>query len=234
MQVMVIGGGISGLAMAMSLNQIGVPVRVYEAARSVTPLGVGINLQPNAVRELEELGLGERLAGLGTATQALCFFNKFGKLVWEEKRGRAAGFNWPQYSIHRGKLQVMLAEATRARIGDENLRTGHQLQRFEQRGDKVVAWFIDRRTRETMASDEADILIGADGIHSAVRRQLYPPKASLISPGRFCGARRCRPSRSWAAPPWSSPGISTSASSPIRSVPPPAAAASCSPTGSRK
>lgn len=174
MKVLVIGGGISGLTLALSLHQIGVSVCVYEAAREVTPLGVGINLQPNAVRELTELGLGDELARIGTATQELCFFNKFGQLVWREPRGRAAGFNWPQYSIHRGHLQVMLAAAVRARIGAENLRTGHQFQHFEQRGDKVVAAFSDRQTGAALAAAEGDILVGADGIHSTVRHQLYP------------------------------------------------------------
>lgn len=174
MKVLVIGGGISGLTLALSLHQIGVSVRVYEAAREVTPLGVGINLQPNAVRELTELGLGDELARIGTATQELCFFNKFGQLVWREPRGRAAGFNWPQYSVHRGHLQVVLAAALRARIGAENLRTGHQFQKFEQRGDKVVAWFSDRQAGAALSVEEGDILVGADGIHSTVRHQLYP------------------------------------------------------------
>ena len=173
MKVIVVGGGISGLTMAMSLHQIGVLVRVYEAAREVTPLGVGINVQPNAVRELTELGLGDALAKLGIATEALRFFNKFGEPVWSEPRGRAAGFAWPQYSLHRGRLQVMLAEATRARIGGDNLRTGHVFQKFATRGDKVIATFVDR-AGSVIADDEADILIGADGIHSAVRRQFYP------------------------------------------------------------
>jgi 2-polyprenyl-6-methoxyphenol hydroxylase-like FAD-dependent oxidoreductase len=172
MKVVVVGGGISGLTMAMSLHQIGVDARVYEAAREVTPLGVGINVQPNAVRELTELGLGERLAKIGIATEALAFFNKFGQPVWREKRGRAAGFDWPQYSIHRGRLQVMMAEAARERIGDD-LRTGHVFQKLVERGDKVIATFADRNGA-TIAEDEADILIGADGIHSAVRRQFYP------------------------------------------------------------
>ena len=172
MKAIVVGGGISGLTMAMSLHQIGVDVRVYEAAREVTPLGVGINVQPNAVRELTELGLGERLAKIGVATEALAFFNKFGRPVWREQRGLAAGFAWPQYSIHRGRLQVMLAEATRERIGDA-LCTGHVFQKFVVRGDKVVAMFADR-SGATIAEDDADILIGADGIHSAVRRQFYP------------------------------------------------------------
>ena len=174
MKVLVIGGGIGGLTMALSLHQVGIPVRVYEAVHEVTPLGVGINLQPNAVRELEELGLGDGLARVGTATQELCYFNKFGQLIWREPRGRAAGFNWPQYSIHRGFLQVLLAEAARARLGAENLRTGHLFTTFVERGDKVVATFVDRHTGVTIAEDEGDILIGADGIHSAVRRQLYP------------------------------------------------------------
>jgi len=172
MKVIVVGGGISGLTLAMSLHQVGIEVRVYEAAREVTPLGVGINVQPNAVRELTELGLGERLAQIGIATEALAFFNKFGQPVWREQRGRAAGFAWPQYSIHRGRLQVMLAEAARERIGDA-LCTGHVFQKFTERGDKIVATFADR-TGATIAEDEADILVGADGIHSAVRRQFYP------------------------------------------------------------
>ncbi|HEY1504168.1 MAG TPA: flavin-dependent oxidoreductase [Stellaceae bacterium] len=176
MKVIVVGGGISGLTMAMSLHQVGVDVRVYEAARDVTPLGVGINVQPNAVRELAELGLGEGLAKIGIATVALAFFNKFGQPVWREPRGRAAGFAWPQYSIHRGRLQVMLAEAIRERIGDA-LRTRHVFQKFAERRDKVVATFADRNG-VTIAEDEADILIGADGIHSAVRRQFYPEEGA--------------------------------------------------------
>jgi 2-polyprenyl-6-methoxyphenol hydroxylase-like FAD-dependent oxidoreductase len=172
MKAIIVGGGISGLTMAISLHQIGVEVRVYEAAREVTPLGVGINVQPNAVRELSELGLGERLAQIGIATEALAFFNKFGQSVWREPRGRAAGFAWPQYSIHRGRLQVMLAEAARERIGDA-LRTGHMFARLVERGDKLIATFADR-DGAIIAEDEADILIGADGIHSSVRRQFYP------------------------------------------------------------
>jgi 2-polyprenyl-6-methoxyphenol hydroxylase-like FAD-dependent oxidoreductase len=176
MKVIVVGGGISGLTMAMSLHQIGVDVRVYEATREVTPLGVGINVQPNAVRELTELGLGARLAKIGIATEALSFFNKFGQPVWREQRGRAAGFAWPQYSIHRGRLQVMLAEAAREHIGDA-LRTGHVFQKFIERGDKVIATFTDRNGA-IIAEDEADVLVGADGIHSAVRRQFYPDEGA--------------------------------------------------------
>lgn len=185
MKAIVIGGGISGLTMALSLHQAGIPVRIYEMAREVKPLGVGINLQPNAVRELTELGLGDELADLGTATRALCFFNKHGQPIWREPRGRAAGFNWPQYSIHRGRLQVMLAEAVRKRIGAKNLRTGHCCSKFEQRGNKIVAWFTGRGSGDLVAEDEADILIGADGIHSAIRRHLYPAEGEPAFAGQL-------------------------------------------------
>jgi 2-polyprenyl-6-methoxyphenol hydroxylase-like FAD-dependent oxidoreductase len=178
MEVIVIGAGIGGLSMALSLHQIGIPVRVYEAAREVTPLGVGINLQPNAVRELTELGLAEQLAAVGIATQELRFYNKYGQLIWREPRGRAAGFAWPQYSIHRGQLQMLLCAATRERIGAENIHTGFQFTGFSQNENRVIASFINREAGGAPHTDESDILIAADGIHSAVRRQLYPAEGA--------------------------------------------------------
>ena len=177
MQVMVIGGGISGLTMALSLHQAGIPVRVYEASRNVLPLGVGINLQPNAVRELDELGLGERVAAVGNSTRALCFFNKFGQLIRREPRGLAAGYRWPQISIHRGRLQVLLHDAARERLGADSVRTGWRLTDFAQRGDKVIARFADPEGRD-LGEESADILIGADGIHGVVRRAFYPDEGA--------------------------------------------------------
>ena len=87
MEVIVVGGGVAGLTMALSLHQAGVTVRVYEAVRKIAPLGLGINLQPSAVRELTELGLGDELANNGIATRRLSFFNKFGQLIYSEERG---------------------------------------------------------------------------------------------------------------------------------------------------
>src|ERR1700691_3650800 len=104
MKAIVVGGGIGGLSLALSLHQVGIEVRVYEAVRDLGSLGVGINLQPAAVRELTELGLGNELAHTGIATQALSCFNKFGQLIWSEPRGVAAGYNSPPYSIHRGQF----------------------------------------------------------------------------------------------------------------------------------
>src|SRR5262245_11814891 len=173
MEAIVVGAGIAGSTAALSLHQAGIPVRLYEAARDPGPLGVGINLQPIAVRELIELGLGDELAAIGIPTQTLSFFNKFGQPIYSEPRGMAAGFRWPQYSIHRGRLQIMLLEAVRKRIGRDNVRDGLRLDSFHQDRGRVTASFRDAVTGATRA-DEADILIGADGIHSAVRRALHP------------------------------------------------------------
>jgi 2-polyprenyl-6-methoxyphenol hydroxylase-like FAD-dependent oxidoreductase len=173
MRVIVIGGGIGGLTLALSLHQAGIPVRLYEAVRDPAPLGVGINLQPSAVRELSELGLADVLAQTGIATQQLSYFNKHGQLIWTEQRGLSAGYKWPQYSVHRGQLQMALLRAVRERIKDANFRSGMRLTAFTQERDRVYATFWDSQSGR-IVSDQADILIGADGIHSTVRRHLYP------------------------------------------------------------
>src|SRR5262245_56182858 len=146
MEVIVVGGGIAGLTMALSLHQAGIAVRVYEAVRDLVPLGVGINLQPIAVRELTELGLADELVRTGTAIQQWSLFNKFGQLIWSEKRGLSAGYKWAQYAIHRGHLQSILLRAARKRIGEGNFRSSLRLVDFEQGRDRVAARFSDSRS----------------------------------------------------------------------------------------
>jgi 5-methylphenazine-1-carboxylate 1-monooxygenase len=182
MEAIVVGGGIGGLSLALSLHQAGISVRVYEAVRDPAPLGVGINLQPTAVRELTELGLDDELARIALATRQLSYFNKLGQLIHSEPRGLSAGYKWPQYSVHRGQLQMLLLRAVRQRIGNENFRSGLRFAAFEQNCDRVTATFRDVASG-TNVVDDADILVGADGIHSAVRRQLYPAEGEP----RFAG-----------------------------------------------
>src|ERR1700756_3247187 len=160
LQVIVAGGGIGGLSLALSLHQAGIAVRVYEAVRDPAPLGVGINLQPTAVRELVELGLGDALAHTGIATRALAYFNKHGQLIHNEPRGLAAGYRWPQYSIHRGALQALLLRVARERVGDGSIRCGMRLAGFGQHAGKVTVRLRDGRNGAEVV-DTADILIGA-------------------------------------------------------------------------
>jgi 2-polyprenyl-6-methoxyphenol hydroxylase-like FAD-dependent oxidoreductase len=134
---------------------------------------VGINLQPGAVRELTELGLGPQLALAGISIETLALFNKFGQLIWREPRGTAAGYRWPQYAIHRGRLQAILLEAVRDRIGPDKFRSGLRLQNIEQIRDRVAADFC-RTADGSIVRDCADMIVGADGIHSAVRRYIHP------------------------------------------------------------
>jgi 2-polyprenyl-6-methoxyphenol hydroxylase-like FAD-dependent oxidoreductase len=178
MQVVIVGGGIAGLSFALSLHQIGVEVRIYESVRALEPLGLGINLQPNAVRELSALGLGDALAARGILTAELAFFNKHGQQIWSEVRGKAAGYRWPQISISRGDLQDVLLTAVRERLGPDALVTGHHLASFEERDHRVTARFVDPITRQPAGEAQGDLLIGADGIDSAVRSVFYPGEAA--------------------------------------------------------
>ncbi|WP_431270430.1 flavin-dependent oxidoreductase [Dankookia sp. P2] len=172
MRAIIIGGGIGGLTTALALHAAGIGAEVYESAAEVRPLGVGINLQPHAVRKLTELGLGEALAATGVATQEFRYANRFGQTIWTEPRGLAAGYHWPQYSIHRGRLQVLLWRETEARLGAARVQAGKRLVDFTQDAAGVTARFADGSTAQ------GDVLIAADGIHSAVRASFFPDEGA--------------------------------------------------------
>jgi 2-polyprenyl-6-methoxyphenol hydroxylase-like FAD-dependent oxidoreductase len=172
--VLIIGAGIAGLTTALSLHQIGVDCRVFESVETIEPLGVGINTLPHAVRELFEIGLRDRLEATAVATARLAYYSSHGQQIWSEPRGEAAGYHWPQFSIHRGELQMILLAAARERLGADRIRTGHQLNGWQATATGVRAHFVDRRTSERRDDAEGSLLIGADGIHSTVRSVLYP------------------------------------------------------------
>ena len=169
--VLIAGAGIGGLVAALSLHAAGHEVRIAEAAPEIKPLGVGINLLSHAVAILDDLGLLPALRASGIETSALVFANRFGQPIHSDPRGRAAGASHPQISIHRGALHTILLEAARDRIGDEHVLTGHRLLGFEERAEEVGARF---GTAAGATELRTEVLIAADGIHSAARAQLYP------------------------------------------------------------
>jgi 2-polyprenyl-6-methoxyphenol hydroxylase-like FAD-dependent oxidoreductase len=177
-KIAIIGAGIGGLATALSLHAIGeTDIRIYDRVGELRALGVGINLLPHAMRELTELGLGDTVEAAGVAPSTLAYFNRFGQPVWSEPRGRDAGYRWPQVSVHRGELQLALADAVRERLGADALTLGHRVIRVEQGPDADTAVFA---TAEGEASITADLVIAADGIHSAVRAARYPDEGAPI------------------------------------------------------
>lgn len=179
MTVLIAGGGIGGLTLALSLHQVGIPCRLFEAVEKLAPLGVGINVLPHAVRELTELGLLDTLLSLGIPTARLAYYSRRGQEIWSEPRGRDAGYAWPQISIHRGELQMLLTRTVLERLGPDTIATGHILTGWEERGDRIAARFADR-TGAQIAEVEGDVLIAADGIHSAARAALHPDEGPPI------------------------------------------------------
>jgi 2-polyprenyl-6-methoxyphenol hydroxylase-like FAD-dependent oxidoreductase len=173
MKALVIGGGIGGLTAALSLHAAGIEVELFEQADGIKELGVGINLLPHAVAELAALELLDRLDATGIRTHELIYCNRFGQRIWREPRGLEAGHAWPQVSIHRGHLQGLLARAVRERIGADAIRLDHRLTGFAEMAGGVVARLVDRRGGPLLER-RGDVLIGADGIHSAIRAQLHP------------------------------------------------------------
>ena len=164
MTVVVAGGGIAGLTMALTCHEIGVPVRVFESSRRILPLGVGINLQPNAVRELIDIGLADRLPDIGIATQEWALVGRGGKDIWSEPRGLLAGYRWPQWSVHRGELQLVLLDEVRRRCGPDAVVEAHRLVGYRNTSSGIAVTFEDRTGGGTV-DVEADLLIAADGLN---------------------------------------------------------------------
>ncbi len=169
--VLIAGGGIGGLILALTLHQIGVPCRVLESSREMKPLGVGINIQPNAVRELHDLGITNAdLDRVGVQAREWALVGLNGKEVYSEPRGLEAGYHWPQYAVHRGDLHMMLYAKVQERLGAEAVELGDKVVGYTPSADGVS---VKLSSGATMSGR---LLIGADGIHSAVRAQMHPSR----------------------------------------------------------
>lgn len=176
-EILIAGAGIGGLSAALSLHEAGFAVRVHEAVPRLEPLGVGINLLPHAVRELDELGLRERLQAAGVACRELAYCTKRGERIWAEPRGLDAGYKWPQISIHRGALQMILLAAAEERIGADRIHLGQRVTRASPEGGGVRVELCDPEGR-ALPDVRGRMLIAADGIHSAIRAQHYPDEGA--------------------------------------------------------
>jgi 5-methylphenazine-1-carboxylate 1-monooxygenase len=174
MTIAVVGGGIAGLALALNLHKRGIDCHVYEVAPEIKAIGVGITLLPHAMRELTALGLQENLRAVAIENRESCFFNRFGQLIYREPRGKYAGYPYPEFGIHRGRLHMVLHEAALATLGQEKISTNRRCTGLEQDDRSVTIHFQETTTGKPVDSVRADIAIGCDGVNSAVRRMFYP------------------------------------------------------------
>ncbi|PTX05326.1 flavin-dependent oxidoreductase [Pararhodobacter aggregans] len=191
-KVLIAGGGIAGLATALTLHQIGVPCVVLESVRALKPLGVGINLQPNAVRELYDLGLGaDALDEVGLTAREWALVGLNGNDIYSEPRGMLAGYHWPQYAVHRGRFHMMLYRTVLERLGAEAVKLGARVTGYRQDATGVTAILEDGR------EERGSLLIGADGIHSAIRAQMHPAQPPIHWGGAVMwrGVTRAKPIR---------------------------------------
>jgi 5-methylphenazine-1-carboxylate 1-monooxygenase len=199
--IIIVGAGIGGLTLGLALHAAGIPCRIFESAAEIRAVGVGINLLPHATRELAALGLEAALAQVAVATQDATFFNRFGQLIYQEPLGRAAGYADPQFSIHRGDLQMVLLDAFRARAGSDRLLTSHHCTGVEQDESRVSVHFSDGPGGGHRSTMRGRVAIACDGINSAIRKQFFPdegePRYSGVNMWR--GVTRWKPILSGAS-----------------------------------
>lgn len=194
-KVIIAGGGIAGLTLGLTLHQIGVPFTVFEAAREMKPLGVGINLQPNAVRELFDLGItADDLDKVGLPAEEWALVGLNGREVYAEPRGLGAGYNWPQYAVHRGLLHMLLYDTLISRAGADAVQLGSKVTDYTEDSAGVVATVQAAGANNT---ETGAVLVAADGIHSAIRAQMYPDQPPIHWGGAVMwrGTVRAKPMR---------------------------------------
>ncbi len=190
--VIIVGGGIGGLTLALALHARGISCRIFEAVERVSQIGVGITILPHAAKELGELGMLDELSSRCLQTAESVFYNRFGQFVFAEPAGLAAGYAWPQLSIHRADLYAVLLETTRARLGEGAVVFGSRFLAAVQDEHSVTARLGGEKGEFTV---QGNVLIGCDGVHSTLRRQLVPGEGEPLYQGlnMFRGVTRWPP-----------------------------------------
>jgi 2-polyprenyl-6-methoxyphenol hydroxylase-like FAD-dependent oxidoreductase len=173
MEVVIVGGGISGLTTGLELEARGIRARIYESVQELREVGVGISLLPHGARELDALGLLDEIRSRAVPYREACFFNSFGQLIHRDP----ADPQFPQFLVHRADLHGVLAGAVRERLGDDAIVLGHTCTGVDLDGDGATARFAGG------ASARADAVLACDGIHSAIRKQLYPDEGEPVFSG---------------------------------------------------
>ena len=191
--IIIAGAGVGGLTLGLRLHQAGIPCRIYEAAPEIKPLGVGINLLPHASKQLTELGLQDALAKVAITTTKIAYYNRFGQLIYNDPCGRYGGYEWPQFSIHRGDLQMVLLKAFVERAGADRVVTGHRCFGVDQDEAGATAHFENPATREKLPSQRGAAVIACEGIHSVIRKQFFPDEG----PPRYSGLNMWRGVTRW-------------------------------------
>ncbi|HEY0567989.1 MAG TPA: flavin-dependent oxidoreductase [Xanthobacteraceae bacterium] len=193
-EIAIIGGGVAGLSLALNLHRHGVPCRVYERAPEVKEIGVGITLLPHAMREFTALGVADELLRAGIENLESSFFNRFGQLIYKEPRGKFAGYQYPEVSIHRGRLHLILFKAALERLGKERIRTDHFCVGLEQDADGVTLSFKQDSSGHSLEPVRAAAAIACDGINSVVRKMFYPnEEVSFAGINTWRGVTRRKP-----------------------------------------
>ncbi len=200
MHAIIVGGGIGGLTLALALHKAGISCKVYASTPELRAIGVGINLLPHSTKVLDELGLQDELARVAVTTREAAFFNRFGQFVHREPSGTYAGYPWPQFSIHRGDLQMVLAAEVQKRLPPGTLVTGWKCTGFTQDERSATASFVDA-AGHALPPQSGDVVIACDGLHSVIRKKLHPdegePRYSGVNMWR--GVTRWKPFLSGAS-----------------------------------
>jgi len=192
--VIIVGAGICGLSLALNLHRRHIPCRVFERAPHITEVGVGITLLPHAMQEFSALGLADTLHRAGIENRSSRFFNRFGQLIYEEPRGRFAGYAQPEVGIHRGRLQMILYNAVLQDLGPDCVRTNHQCIGVEQDDLTATALLQETTTGSALPPASGSVVIACDGVGSAVRKQFYADdKVAFSGINTWRGTTRRKP-----------------------------------------